>query len=323
MDKLPVVSDYEEERVRYHTADIRYDHDNYVEYIGARHSYTEYAMSTEFNVMVDIDLIIPDTVDQYDLKLFLFNANPKIFNYILSHTDVISNSLFYDDSEYQAKNVHWLKHNIIAAFKYGIAVKYSTIHNVLISMIESLVKDIYRTNIVLHPEILDADLFSFLLDQLIDSGPTTIIIDYMYSLIWTLASSMQITLLDALLFKIRERIPRFNRDELNLKTLRKSISDSANFNQNLAPYIIETLLILDYYGIHLADDSKSGNKFRNAMLNSEVKDLFQEYLEGAYGMYYPPSIKKIVVPIELIRKTPGNVMHLLPIEVAEHVYAYL
>ena len=51
MDKLSVVSDYEEERVRYHTADIRYDDDNYVNYIGARRLYTQYVMSREFNVL--------------------------------------------------------------------------------------------------------------------------------------------------------------------------------------------------------------------------------------------------------------------------------
>ena len=146
----------------------------------------------------------------------------------------------------------------------------------------------------------------------------------MFLLLSALICNLQIEMLDIVLPRLsKEHIDiyinngqmQYDQSWLNKLTSKNALIDR----------IIELISILRYYGIDIIGDYGDGDMVRELMLDGDQgKGKYRAYIDGEYPPYIPPNVKqKVLITTELIRKTPGNYMHLLPNELAREVYSHL
>lgn len=267
-----------------------------------------------------LDKNLPNVLYQADLKFLLFQASPRMFNYIITHDyefrpaitqEYRSFTIPLDDVKVRHRNTGSLLNNTIMAIKYGIPISYDTMYDVIsiLSGIEHGHFD-WMVQITAHPKI-NVATFRYLMDYYLDIAPNS---DLFRPNIGTYISSALCDFLEIIL--PHYTLP-FNdavvRDKLYFAIL----------NGRSVPNIITTILLLEQYGVTVLDDSESGQKLLKEM---KATRGFKPYLENdqqALKAYYPAGYKRTIYTAELIRKTPGNYMHLLPNELAKEIYSHL
>ena len=87
-----------------------------------------------------LDKNLPNVLYQADLKFLLFQASPRMFNYIITHDyefrpaitqEYRSFTIPLDDVKVRHRNTGSLLNNTIMAIKYGIPISYDTMYDVI------------------------------------------------------------------------------------------------------------------------------------------------------------------------------------------------
>lgn len=272
-----------------------------------------------------LDRNLPNIMYQTDLRCYLLIAPPEVFKYIIAHYNnfqpIIVNPNTGIEALVDGYESYWpllmyrlvprnILANTILAIKCEIPISPTLIYEVIYT---TTLYGGYKTPRPdydsINMAIMDVATFKYLINSYLTVIPDLNVFEpslYLY------IAHCQYKFLEIIL-------PKYTKP-LNIEDHRLKIIQAINA-QIPTKHIITLLLVLEKYGMRILDGPK--DDLYQLLLSTPD---FEPYLNNDHNVliqYYPPSIKSLIYEIELIRNTPGNVIHLLPNEIAYIIYQFI